>query len=164
MTGRSIVNRNAEPIVRAEPIVKEPLSRSGQCLRWGFAVLLAASALGKLADMRGFIDVAATFRSLPGAWLTGAAWALALSEAVLAVSLASGRHLTRAALGVTLLHCLYFAWIALALARGLQLTNCGCFGVYWPRPLTLLTLIEDGILLGAAYALLRILLRARESA
>lgn len=143
--------------------MKQPLSRAGQCLRWGFACLLAASALGKLADMPGFIAVVATYRLLPGALLPAAAWALALSEAALAVWLASGRYRTRAALGVTLLHCLYFAWIAIALARGLQLTNCGCFGVYWPRPLTLLTLMEDSVLLIAAYALFRAAWRTKRS-
>ena len=106
----------------------------------------------------------ATYRLVPGAWLAAAAWPLVLGEAVLAVWLASGRHLTRAALGVTLLHCLYFAWIAIALARGLQLTNCGCFGVYWPRPLTLFTLMEDGALVIAAYALFRAARRTRRAA
>lgn len=30
--------------------------------------------------------------------------------------------------------------------RGLELTNCGCFGVFWARPMTWTTVIEDLIL------------------
>lgn len=120
-----------------------------------------ASALGKLADMHGFTEVVASYRVLPGVWVAVAAWALAFCEAGFALWLVSGCQLRRAALGVTLLHCVYFGWIALALARGLQLANCGCFGVYWPRPLTLLTLIEDGALLIAACGLFRATQHAR---
>lgn len=38
----------------------------------------------------------------------------------------------------------------LALHRGLQIANCGCFGVYWARPLTAVTLVEDALLLALA--------------
>lgn len=71
-------------------------------MRWCFAALLAASALGKLADMPGFIEVVSTYRVLPDAAQAAAAWLLALSETVFALWLVSGRQLRRAALGVTL--------------------------------------------------------------
>lgn len=139
------------------------LSRYGQGLRWFFAALLLAGAVGKLADMQGFTEVVASYRVLPGIWAALAAWALAFCEAGFALWLVSGRQLPRAALGVTLLHGVYLGWIALALARGLQLANCGCFGVYWPRPLTLWTLFEDSVLLIAAWALYRAAERARQA-
>lgn len=135
--------------------VPSPLSRGGQCLRWCFAALLAASALGKLADMTGFIEVVSVYRLLPGVTQSAAAWLLALGEACFATWLVSGYRLAHATIGVVLLHGLYFAWIAPALARGLALSNCGCFGVYWPRPLTSFTLLEDGAPLLAACALYR---------
>lgn len=158
MTGPSTASR------RADAALSRRLSGYGQGLRWCFAVLLLAGALGKLTDMHGFTDVVASYRVLPGVWVAVAAWALAFCEAGFALWLMSERQLRSAALGVTLLHCVYFGWIALALARGLQLTNCGCFGVYWPRPLTPWSLVEDGALLIAAWALFLAAERTRQSA
>jgi hypothetical protein len=45
-----------------------------------------------------------------------------------------------AALGV---HLVYAGWAASAVLRGLELSNCGCFGVVLPRPLGWGTVAED---------------------
>ena len=40
-----------------------------------------------------------------------------------------------------------------ALACGLDLPNCGCFGVFWPQRLTPWMLLEDGVLLALSLLL-----------
>lgn len=124
-------------------------------LRWLFVVLLAASGIAKLADMRGFIDVVGSYRGLPASLLAPAAWGLALLEVAIAAWLASGQYLRAAASMVVLLHITYLVWVGSALARGLELVNCGCFGVFFARPLGWTTLLEDSVLLAMALLLLR---------
>jgi uncharacterized membrane protein YphA (DoxX/SURF4 family) len=124
-------------------------------LRWAFTALLLASAVAKLLDMPGFIAVVETYRSFPQAALAVAAWALTLTELALGLWLATGKALRRATAALVALHLIYFVWLAIALGRGLDLPNCGCFGVYFARPLTAWTLLEDGILLALALALWR---------
>ena len=68
-------------------------------------------------------------------------------EISLALWLVSGRGLAQAACAVVVLHGVYLAWIAIAAARGLTIANCGCFGVFWPRPLSAWTFVEDALLL-----------------
>lgn len=120
-----------------------------------FCVLLLASATGKLLDMPGFYTIVASYDAIPTAWIPALAWLLALTELALAMWLASGLKLRRAAGAVVGLHAVYLAWIATALYRGLPIANCGCFGVYWARPLSALTLLEDAVLLALACHLLR---------
>lgn len=130
--------------------------------RWFFVLLLALSGCAKLFDLIGFFAVVATFDVLPGAMIPAFALGLALVELGLAFWLACpsrintthepqiAKLLQTPALYVLLLHSIYFAWLALAYARGLAVPNCGCFGVYWPRPLTEVTLIEDTLLIVVA--------------
>jgi len=124
-------------------------------LRLGFVLLLLATALGKLLDVPGFAGVLATYRALPGPLLLPAALALALVELALAAWLAWGARLPLAAGATALLHALYLAWLGAAWLRGLDIPNCGCFGVFLARPLTGWTLVEGTALLLAAVLLLR---------
>lgn len=128
--------------------------RAARILRWFFALLLSATGSAKLADMAGFIEVVASYQALPAAVAAPAAWTLGLFELALGLLLATGRRLVLAAWLVLILHGLYLVWLIVALARGLQIPNCGCFGVYWPRPLTGGRLVEDALLLCAALVML----------
>lgn len=119
---------------------------SATILCWLFTALLIVAGAAKLSDMPGFVAVVDTYRVLPEVLLWPAAWALALGELGLGLWLMAGRS-PAAALAVLALHAVYLAWLTLAYARGLDLPNCGCFGVHWPRPLTLQTFLEDGVLL-----------------
>ncbi len=121
-----------------------------QTLRGLFVLLLLAAALGKLLNMQGFFTVVAAYRVVPDATIPVLAWVLALSELALGLCLLAGWRLPAAALAVVLLHLAYLGWLSLALARGLELANCGCFGVFWPRPLNAARLAEDSVLLAAA--------------
>lgn len=124
-------------------------------IRWFFVFLLAASAIGKLADMQGFYAVVKTYVILPDVMIPVSAWALAIVEMLLAICLATGVQLIAATRIVIGLHFVYLTWLVIALTRGLQISNCGCFGTYWPRPLTWLTPIEDLILLALAIVMWR---------
>lgn len=124
-------------------------------LRVLFALLLSASAIGKLADMIGFVQIVASYRLLPLALVPAAAWLLALVELTLAVWLASAKRIQLAAAALVALHGVYFCWLLIALARGLSISNCGCFGVYFPRPLSAYSLLEDALLLVLAALLWR---------
>jgi uncharacterized membrane protein YphA (DoxX/SURF4 family) len=124
-------------------------------LRLLLAGVLLATAVGKVLDVGGFAAVVTTYRVLPEPLLLPAALALTLGELALGFWLLSGLRLAPAALAAALLHAAYLVWSAAALARGLDIPNCGCFGVFWARPLTWVTLVEDGVLLLVSLALYR---------
>src|ERR1044071_7200859 len=112
-------------------------------LRFFFAILLAVTGVAQLLDMPGFADVVRSYQSLPELLVVPAAWLLALGELVLAGWLVSRYRGRLAAVLVVLLHLMYLGWLVIALMRGLQLPNCGCFGVFWARPLTWFSPLED---------------------
>ena len=119
-------------------------------LRLFFVLLLGASAVTKLLDMPGFYAIVRNYRAVPEAFILFAAWGLTLAELALAFWLVRGRFLREAALAVCAIHVFYFLWLLITLLRGLRLENCGCFGVYFARPLTWFTPAEDVLLLGMA--------------
>jgi uncharacterized membrane protein YphA (DoxX/SURF4 family) len=129
-------------------------------LRWAFTALLLVSGAAKLLDLHGFAAVVDTYDVLPDALLAPAAYALAVVEVGLGVWLAIGRALPPTATLVVVLHTVYLVWIVIALARGLDIPNCGCFGVYFARPLTPVRVLEDVALLALAMGLSRCVRRA----
>jgi uncharacterized membrane protein YphA (DoxX/SURF4 family) len=131
------------------------MSMIGVGIRWLFVLLLAASSIGKLADMPGFYAVIKSYALLPVAAIPISAWALAIFELVVAIWLAIGKRIGVAALILITLHFIYLIWLVIALARGLDIPNCGCFGVFWARPLTWFTPVEDLILLALAILMWR---------
>lgn len=119
-------------------------------LRIFFICLLAASSLAKLADMPGFYAVIRSYQLLALDWVAAAGWLLVAVELLLAVWLCTGKGLVWSTGVLVGLHVVYFVWLSIALLRGLNIPNCGCFGVYFPRPLTPYTLLEDVALLTVA--------------
>jgi hypothetical protein len=122
-------------------------------LRFGIAALLLATAAGKLLSIPGFARVLATYRALPEPSLLPIAAAISLAELLLAAWLFSGRRLRAAALASAGVHLAYAAAAAATLARGIDVPNCGCFGVFLARPLTYATFFEDAGLAVASLAL-----------
>ena len=116
-----------------------------------FALLLLASAVGKLLDMPGFYGIVRSYQLLSDTRIALAAWALSLTELAVGAALgmtSAGLKLRTAVVGLlVLLHVFYLFGLTTALARGLALPNCGCFGVYWPRPLSAWSVLEDVVLL-----------------
>lgn len=124
-------------------------------LRGFFIALLTVATGAKLLDMAGFYDIVNAYRMLPEVLVPVAAWLLTLGELALAIWLVSGWEPRAAALAVMALHLLYLAWLLMALGRGLEIATCGCFGVYFARPLTWIAIVEDCVLLGLSYLLWR---------
>lgn len=119
-----------------------------------FVLLMLASATGKLLDMPGFYGIVRTYQMMPEWLIIPGAWVLTLFELALGLALCSKAW--RNVVWVLLpLHLFYLAGLSQALLRGLVIPNCGCFGVYWGRPLTPYTLLEDIALLALAFALYR---------
>jgi hypothetical protein len=122
-------------------------------LRFAIGLLLLATSLGKLFDIQGFQGVLKTYQAFPDGVLLPLSLAIPLAELGLAVWLFIARSPAAAAAVSAGLHLLYACWSAISVLRGLKLSNCGCFGVYWPRPLGWSTVIEDLVLAGASLAL-----------
>lgn len=110
------------------------------------AVLLVAMAVGQLSDLGGFVDIVVTYQV--GGDTT--AWVLAVS--LIGAELASGLGLlvpgqrARRPHAATAAVVVALAWTGLAvqaLARGLVVPNCGCFGVHLGQELRWWVLLED---------------------
>ena len=123
------------------------------CCRLLIGGVLLASALGKSLDLQGFVDVLVTYRLFP-AW---SLWPLALGitgiEWGLAAWIFVGRRLSTGALIALSLNGLYAVGLTVTLLRGLDLPNCGCYGVFFPQPLRWYSPLEDLVLAGICYTL-----------
>jgi hypothetical protein len=114
---------------------------------------LLLSALGKSLDLAGFVEVLVTYRAMPASFL----WPIALMvtglEWVLGGWALSGWRLAAGALAALFLYAGYALVMTISLVRGLDLANCGCFGVFFPQPLRWYSPLEDLVLVGMCYAL-----------
>jgi hypothetical protein len=117
------------------------------------AVVLGATAIGKLLDLPGFVQVLRTYQALPEFALWPVALGMPLAELLVAAWLVAGRRLRGAAFASAGLHAAYAVWSAAAVLRGLKLPNCGCFGVFLRRPLGWHTVFEDVAMLAISLAL-----------
>ncbi|MDJ0790088.1 MAG: MauE/DoxX family redox-associated membrane protein [Myxococcota bacterium] len=110
-------------------------------------LVLLATAVGKGLDVSGFADVVASYR-LTGPRLSPiVAFVWPLLELVAAAMLLFRPRLLGAMLA-TALHAVLLGVVVITLARGLEIENCGCFGVFLARPLGFTTAIEDLVMLG----------------
>lgn len=136
-------------------------------LKYFIALIFLTTSIGKLLDNRGFAAVLETYQLLPAQILLPFGLAISLVELVFGGLLISGRHMKWASLGALLSYVGYTALAVLTNVRGLNLTNCGCFGVFLARPMTWWTVLEDTILTAACFFLWRLCLHqelaARES-
>ncbi len=123
------------------------MRRIGLAARLLLGLVFLATAIGKLLDNRGFAGVLATFDLLPlgPGGLLAVGLVLSLAELAAGLLLLTGRRLGVAIAAV--LSVVNLVAILSALARGLPLANCGCFGVFLARPLTRTTPWEDVALL-----------------
>lgn len=113
-------------------------------LRYFLAVLFLATAIGKLLDNRGFAEVIATYQfAIPRELLLPAGLTVSLAELWIGRQLLLGRAIAHNALLTLSFHLAYAGLASLTLARGIPLDNCGCFGVFWARPLRIWTVAED---------------------
>lgn len=129
-------------------------------LRILIGLALLATAAGKLLDLAGFARILGTYEVFPDWALGPLATVIPLVELALGTWLLSGRRTASGALTALALHAAYAVWAAAALLRGLKVPNCGCFGVFFPRPLGWNTVVEDLGMVGLS-AWLLVLARRR---
>jgi len=125
-------------------------------LRILIGLILVTTGVGKLLDIAGFARVLGTYQAFPQSVLLPIAIVASVAELILGLWLFSGRRPFTAALWALGAHLAYAGWSAAAILRGLKLSNCGCFGVFLPRPLGWSTVVEDlvvAVLCGVLVAL-----------
>lgn len=119
-----------------------------QFLRFLHVAIFGFTAIGKLLDVAGFALVIKTYSfGLPEGSLIWFAVGVSLAELALAASLVMNRRPVLNAGFCILAHFGYLMLALITLWRGLDLQNCGCFGVFFARPLTWQTPVEDAVLL-----------------
>lgn len=122
-------------------------------LQYFVASVLLVSAIGKLLDNRGFAQIIETYQIFPVEIILPLGLLMSLTELGLSLWIFSGRKLHLAALSSTILNTGFIVWLFTAMYRGLELGNCGCFGVFLARPLGWVTIIEDVVMITASLAL-----------
>ena len=139
------------------PPRKSVISFPRKVLRWVLQIFIGGifflSALGKSLDVAGFIEVLKTYQAFPPAALGPLAVTVTGIEFILGVWIIFGYRLPLTALAAALLNTGYAVWMVITLLRGLTLPNCGCFGVFFPQPLTWVTPLGDFILVGMCVVL-----------
>lgn len=131
-------------------------------LRTGLGMLILATGVGKMLDIPGFAQVVGTYQFDLGPDARSAvAIAIATIELLIGIWMLSGWHLARSAIAATALNACYFVLMSSSLLRGLELENCGCFGVYLASPLRWYSPLEDAALVVLCLLLLRLARRRR---
>ena len=120
-------------------------------IRYLFVLIYLTTSLGKLLDNRGFAQ-AITAYQLPGleqvnGFTLSFALAFSLFELLLAYALVTQKKLFLAVYAVVVVQAMYLVLALVTLYRGIAIDNCGCFGVFLQRPLTMATVYEDLVLL-----------------
>ncbi len=134
------------------------MSRRGArlLLQTVLGAVILGSAIGKAFDFPGFVAVLVTYRAFPPFSLWPVAIVVTVFEAVLGGLLLSGRRIREAALASIALNAGYAIWLTISLARGLDLKNCGCFGIFLARPLTWQSPLEDLVMIALSVVLFRL--------
>jgi len=143
------------------------VSRGASIAYWMIRVLLGVlifgAGLGKALDVGGFVEVMRSYDlALPEGLYWPGAYATILFELVLGAWVLAGWRLTIAGALAVLMHSGYLLLLSSALWRGLELDNCGCFGVFLARPLRWYSPIEDFALIVVSFVL--VVLAERRSA
>lgn len=131
---------------------------SGRRLYWFLriclGVVIVGAGAGKALDVPGFVGVLRTYElGLSEATLWPVAAGVTLFELGLGCWILSGLRLRVASLLSAVMHVGYLILLTDALRRGLELQNCGCFGVFFARPLEWYTPLEDAALIAASCGL-----------
>lgn len=110
-------------------------------------LILISTGVGKGLDMAGFVSVLEGYQFLPY-WLSVIfAYTLPFIELGIGISLLIAFKPVFTAWLAVGLHSLMLNVVLITLYRGIEVANCGCFGVFLARPLTPLTAFEDIVML-----------------
>ena len=117
--------------------------------RYFLGLLFVSTGIGKLLDNRGFAEIIASYKlGIAHEFLLPIGLAFSLVELWVGLNLLRGRALPTNALMTLMFHLGYASLATVTLYRDISLNNCGCFGVFWARPLTQMTVVEDLMLSG----------------
>jgi hypothetical protein len=127
-------------------------------LKYFWGSLYLVTSIGKLLDNRGFAKVIETYKipMVQGSWLLGFALVFSLFELYIGWSLIKKNTKSIHYLYLNAFNAIYLIMVSLTYYRGIALENCGCFGVFWARPLTVYTIGEDALFLLSSLVLWRI--------
>ncbi len=126
-------------------------------LRYFIATVLLLTGIGKLLDVPGFIKVIDTYKIIPTFLQPAVAVLMVLVELKIAENFFRNINIKITALAATALHICFTLLATLTLLRGIEVPNCGCFGVFWARPLTFITVAEDIFMVGVCVLLVKLL-------
>ena len=110
--------------------------------------ILAGSAIAKSLDLSGFTEVLRTYRAFPDNTLFPLALTITTLELGLGAWILWGHRLQTSATAAAILNVGYAGWMVLTLLRGLTIPNCGCFGIFFARPVTWVTPLADLVFAG----------------
>lgn len=113
-------------------------------------LVLVATGIAKVLDIDGFVAVVMSYDLVPWATAEIIGYLLPVVEIVLGIWLLTGIQLLQSAWLAVATHVFYFSIAAISLWRGTVIPNCGCFGVFFARPLGVNTLFEDGFMIALA--------------
>lgn len=125
-------------------------------LRVFIGAVLFASAIGRMLDVPGFIDILERYQILSVHALSILAVVVILAGLKIGELVLRPGTMRAGALLATLYHLIVTFWTASSYLRGLGIANRGYFGVYWGRPLTVQSIIEDIVMLLLSASLYRL--------
>lgn len=123
-------------------------------LRIFIATILLTTGVGKALDIPGFVEVLITYQAFANWMLYPVALGMIATELILSLWLFSGRTIYWAAYASLGLHAIFTLWATVSILRGLDIPNCGCFGVFFARPLDGWTILEDLVMVALSGLLL----------
>lgn len=124
-------------------------------LAWLLALAFAATGLVKALDVVGFALILQDYRLFPDVLLMPLALGVVLTEFAIAIGLLGAATRKVAALAAMAMASVNALVLSVTLLRGVELANCGCFGVFLARPLTPFTPLEDVVLFLLAWLVWR---------
>ena len=110
-------------------------------------LVLVSTGIGKGLDMAGFVTVLDGYQLQPHWVSIVLAYTLPFIELGIGICLLLAVRRVPTAWMAVGLHTLMSSVVVITLKRGIEVVNCGCFGVFLARPLTTITLIEDAVML-----------------
>jgi hypothetical protein len=123
-----------------------------------FGVLLAAMVIGQTASFDAFSTVIQSYGVANAATSNLIALLIIGLEAVGALGALTpqfARGVRREAILCGVAVAIFWTFLALqALVRGITVENCGCFGAYFPQPLSWSVIVQDIIFIGLGFAAL----------
>ena len=99
-------------------------------LRFFIASVLLLTGIGKLLDVPGFIKVIDTYKIIPAFLQPVVAISMVLVELKISENLFRNINIKITALAAMALHICFTLLASLKLLRGIEVKNCGCFGVF----------------------------------